>query len=319
MTAGGGQRRREELLYGDRRVTCAHSRGDTKRGECIDSRSYVKQSRIGVDVHRQVERAVAHGGHGGAGAYASGGEVGSEGVAKGVKIDCSVSVIPLRDTRGCQIAVEDLDEIPRHVEQWGTGGQAHRQGVARLPRFDLEDGELGGEEFPQFRHEIISQRDRRPSASLLVLGQQFGVRSRSVHRKLPDGQAGQFSLPQASEHHHPVDQRPFLAEEFQLGQALGVVPEIPPPALGGVFEIVEGEIGLAPRLSASALGLGPVLALAAILRNGGGGQRSAAGRLPPRSGPGESGADRMSRRPGRASPAGWPLSDLSQRTSCRRS
>ena len=253
-------------------VGVALARGEVRKR--INRSPNVEQPRIGIDVHRQVERTVPHGSHGGAGANANGGEVGSEGVAKGMNVDCSIPVIPLRDTRGGQIAIEDLDEVPRYVEQRRTEGQAHRH---RLSRFGLQGRQLGGEELPQLGHEVITQRDPRPSAGLLVLGEQFGVRSGSVQRDLPDGQAGQFALSQAGQYHHAVDQCPFLAKEFQRSQAIGIVPQIPAAALGGGFKIVEGEISLAPRLSSLALGLGPVLALAAVLRDGaetGGGQQT---------------------------------------------
>lgn len=58
----------------------------TEGGQRLDSPGHIEQGRIGVDVHREFEAAVPHGGHGDTWGNASPREVRAERVAKGVKI-----------------------------------------------------------------------------------------------------------------------------------------------------------------------------------------------------------------------------------------
>jgi len=60
--------------------------------KCINCSPHVQESGVGVDVHRQLKRAVAHGGLGRSRRDARFAEVRAEGVAKGVQVHCPVPV-----------------------------------------------------------------------------------------------------------------------------------------------------------------------------------------------------------------------------------
>ena len=84
-----------------------------KGWERINNRPNVKQSGAGVDVYRQLWRAVPRGDLGGPGLDTGLAEVRAEGVAKGVNVDGRVGVVRLRNTCAWQVAVEDIDEVAR--------------------------------------------------------------------------------------------------------------------------------------------------------------------------------------------------------------
>ena len=60
-------------------------------------------------------------GLGGSGRDAGLAEVRAEGVAEGVQVNRLVAVVVLRNARGREVAVEDLDGILRHVQQRRPG------------------------------------------------------------------------------------------------------------------------------------------------------------------------------------------------------
>jgi len=56
----------------------------SEAGQRLHRPGHVEQDGIGVEFHGQLDATVSHGGHGGAGVDAGGGEMGAEGVAEGV-------------------------------------------------------------------------------------------------------------------------------------------------------------------------------------------------------------------------------------------
>ena len=125
---------------------------------------------------------MAHGGHGGAGTYANGREVGSEGVPQGVDVYDAAAGVGLGDGGGLAVGVEDGGSW-RAGEEFRVGGEV----VA-----------AGGYAGLYFVYNVGAQGDGGGVAALGVLGEQLDEwRGDGVGVDLADGEAHQFLASQA--------------------------------------------------------------------------------------------------------------------------
>jgi len=171
--------------------------------EGVDGSGDVEEDGVGVEVHGQFDTAVAHGGHGGSGVGTGGGEVGAEGVAKGVDVGDAVAVVLFGDARGLEVGVEDADGR-RAVEEFGVEFQvavvvaayaatAAVVGAVALVGQLAEAGGVVGEVFAEFFDDVGAEREHGFAGVFGVGGVEGDVgRWFGVEVELADREAGEF-------------------------------------------------------------------------------------------------------------------------------
>jgi hypothetical protein len=150
--------------------------------ERVEGAPHVQQLRVGVDVHRQLNVAVPHGGLRRPGGNPALAKQRPEGVPQGVNVQGPAAVValvddplaahlhPAGDAGRNQVAIQNLHQPARHVEKRGLRGQPGRDRGAGLAGFLLQPGQLVGEPVAQVRGEVIPQGDIVPLPVLLIGG-----------------------------------------------------------------------------------------------------------------------------------------------------
>ena len=175
-------------------------------GQCINGPGDVEEDGVGVEVHGEFDAAVAHGGHGGSGVDAGGGEVGAEGVAEGVDVGDAVAGVFFGDAGGLEVGVEDADGR-RAVEEFGI--EIHAAAGAA-------DGLAVGEVFTEFFDHVGAERQHGFASVFGVGGTEGEVRcGLGVEVELAYGQAGEFVVAKARRDGKQVEHGSFSAEAFQ--------------------------------------------------------------------------------------------------------
>ncbi|HEV3338729.1 MAG TPA: hypothetical protein VG125_00180 [Pirellulales bacterium] len=172
-----------------------------QRRQSVEGAGHVQHLGVGVDVHRQVDLGVPHGGLRRARRNPALGKQTAERVPHGVYVDRPPPFIPLGDAGQLQVAVEHLDQLFRHVKQRSVGRRprlryaSHRQtqrsfkcariATAAFVVFFEPRGQIGGE--------VASNGQRRAVPILFVGRIEHNARRRASEVKLPNGERSQFA------------------------------------------------------------------------------------------------------------------------------
>ena len=133
----------------------------------------VEKLRIGVDVRREARVGMPHRGLSRPQGHAPFAQEGAEGCAKCMHVERPAALVALGDAGRSQVAVEDVDQTGRNVEDEGIGGQPRRDRLAPAQGFRLERGELVGEPVLQVFRQVGPDDDAVPFPVLLVVGVEF--------------------------------------------------------------------------------------------------------------------------------------------------
>lgn len=97
----------------------------------LDRTGHVEQQGVGVEVRDELDPAVPHRRHGGAGLGAGGREVGAKGLVQRVNVGDAVAFAGLGDSRGLDVGVQNIDGR-RLPEELGFQQVAIRELVSKL-------------------------------------------------------------------------------------------------------------------------------------------------------------------------------------------
>ncbi|HKI36282.1 MAG TPA: hypothetical protein VKA46_30775 [Gemmataceae bacterium] len=181
----------------------------------VEGAPHVEQGRVGVHVHGQVDLAVTHRGLSGPRHHPALAEQRPEGVTQGVNVEGPAAVVALRDAGELQVAVENLAELVRHVEERGIGRKPGRDRGAGPAGFLLQPAKLIGEPAAQVRGEVVPQWDVVPLPVLLIGGVEGDERHGVIKAQMCHGEGRQLALAEPGQHQRLVDQRPFPPEPLQ--------------------------------------------------------------------------------------------------------
>src|SRR5262245_12501657 len=104
----------------------------------------------------------------------------AEGCSKCMHVKRPAPVVSLLDLGGFQVAVEDLEQVARDVEQRGIGGQTRRDRLAPSKSFFLESSALVGKPVLQVFRQVGPDDDPIALPVLLVLGVELDMGGRAV-------------------------------------------------------------------------------------------------------------------------------------------
>ncbi|HZT83462.1 MAG TPA: hypothetical protein VFA26_24745 [Gemmataceae bacterium] len=198
----------------------------------VEGAAHVEQLRVGVHVHRQVQRRVPHGGLCNPRRHPAFAQVRAESVPQGVNVEGPAAVVALRDAGKAQVAVEDLHQLDGNGEQRGLGRQPGGDRGAGLAGFLLQPAQLVGEPVAQVRCEVGPEREVVALPALFVPRVQRQEGNRAVEVQLSHGHGSQLAPPKPGQQEGLVDQRPFPAQQLQplprgvahLGDGLALPP-----------------------------------------------------------------------------------------------
>lgn len=87
-----------------------------QRRQGVEGAGHIEHPRIGVDIHRQVDRRMPKGRLRRSWGNSARREQRPERVPQGVNVECVAAVIPFRNASDRKITIERLDQLPWHVE-----------------------------------------------------------------------------------------------------------------------------------------------------------------------------------------------------------
>jgi len=148
----------------------------------VEGAGHVKQARIGVDSHRQLEVAVPHGRLCRSRSNPALTQQRAERRSQGVNVEDAPPVVSLGDAGQLQIAVQDADQTGGHDEHGRIGRQSSGDRLAAFQALGLETFQLVGQPLPQVGGEIVPERDGVPFPVLFVGGVEGGEGNRPVKR-----------------------------------------------------------------------------------------------------------------------------------------
>lgn len=133
-----------------------------KGRQCIDRIAGIQQCRVGVNIHRQIERRVSHRSHGHTRRDARFAEVRAEGVTESVNIYYPATFIVFGDPSGGYVAVKYLDKVARHGEQRNVRRESHRHCLARSYGILLFHTQTLAEIVFQIDHQVAAHAESSP-------------------------------------------------------------------------------------------------------------------------------------------------------------
>ena len=222
----------------------------SERRQRIQRPLNVKQLRIGVDVHRQVNRAVSHCGLSRARSNSGFGEQRSESMSQGVNVNRSPPLVGFVDARRLQVTVEPVDQPGENGEQWSLAVT----NAALLAQLERRRVRSVGRPIPQIVRQVVTSRNRRDLAVLLIGRIQHNERHRPVEFQLSHGERRDFPFAKPRQNERLVNHRPFPPESFELLDGLGIVGQSISSPLDGRWQCGKCQRSLAPVRPLAAFG-----------------------------------------------------------------